>query len=123
MEYIVQAKENSTTGGVGKDAGTYNRGNFVIITCNPEDEWNLGGSLLKCNANGVAGHRNPIWSINGGTMVGSIDGGKSFFPVGTLCQLMITADNTNLTLYCLDTDKDNNSGGISAQIQTAKDLF
>ncbi len=123
MEYIVQANENSTTGGIGKSAGTYNRGDLVIISCSQEDEWNLGGLGLKCNANGLKDNKSPEWSINLGTMVGSIDGGKSFFPVGTLCELTITANVTQLTLYCLDIDKDNNSGGISAEIQTAKDLF
>lgn len=121
MEYSVQAKENSVTGGVGKDAGTYSRGSLVIITSNPEDIWRLAeNQTLPSNANGLDGHpynRNGM-IINAGTMVGSLDDGASFFPVGTLCQLSITSDDTNLKLYCWDSDKDNNSGAISAYVQS-----
>lgn len=120
MEYSVQAKENSVSGGIGKDAGTYSRGSFVVISCNPQDIWFLAENQgLPCNANGLDNHpydRNGM-IINGGTIVGSIDNGMSFFPVGTLCQLSITADNTQLKLYCWDSDKDNNSGAISAYVQ------
>jgi hypothetical protein len=122
MEYSVQAFDNSVTGGTGKVAGTYKRGDLLIITCNPQDTWKLSPDLA-CNADGLDNHehqKNPPNGIviNTGTMVGSLDKGNSFFPVGTLCELSITTDNTELQLFCWDSDKDNNSGAISAFVQS-----
>ena len=121
MEYSVQAKENSVSGGTGKDAGTYSRGSLVIITSNPEDVWQLADNqTLPSNANGLNSHphNRSGMTMNVGTMAGSLDNGVSFFPVGTICELSITSDNTNLKLYCWDSDKDNNSGAISAYVQS-----
>ncbi len=121
MEYSVQANENYIgTTGEGKEAGTYNRGNLVVITCNPEDVWYLyPNEGLRSNANGLDNRPYEIngLTINAGTMVGSLDNGNSFFPVGTICQLSITSDNTQLKLYCWDSDQ-NNSGAISAYVQS-----
>ncbi|WP_046758491.1 hypothetical protein [Kordia jejudonensis] len=126
MEYSVQAKENSVTDGTGKEAGTYQRGSLVIITSNPEDQWYLADNQgLDCNADGLsvsdythARYTKDGTTINLGTMVGSIDDGNSFFPVGTICELSITSDNTQLKLYCWDSDKVNNSGAINAYVQS-----
>lgn len=120
MVYSVQAKENSVSGGVGKVAGIYERGNFIVITCDLSDKWSLQPEPpLICNANGLDNSRSSTkgQTFNNGTMVGSIDGGNSFFPVGTRCELTITTDFTNLTLYCWDSDNNNNSGAINANIQ------
>ena len=126
MEYSVQAKENSRSGGTGKDAGTYSRGCLVIISSSLEDTWALGqGQNLTCNANGIKNSKssNGRQTFNNGTLVGSIDGGESFFPVGTHCQLTITTNNTQLKLYCWDSDKDNNNGAISVYIQSCCNNF
>jgi len=122
MKYSVQAKENSINGGVGVEAGSFNRGAVVTITCDPKDKWNIAPEKqYSCNADGVNqyNHTQNGLTLAFGTMVGSIDDGNSFFPVGTLCKLTITADNTKLKLYCWDTTKGDDSGAIIANVHSS----
>jgi hypothetical protein len=124
MEHIVQANENSKSGGTGKNVGTFNRGDLVIITCDPQDMWNVsnGASGANCNALGLKDHNQKIGiqSFTIGSLVGSIDDGKSYFQVGTLLQMTITQQTAAIKLYCWDTNNDDNSGGISLNVMGYK---
>ncbi|PHR35227.1 MAG: hypothetical protein COA38_02745 [Fluviicola sp.] len=120
MEVVVKAKDNSTGGGTGEIVGAYNSGDLIIITCDPQDTWSLAGQVVSgnCNTMGVVDHpykpRNQ--SFNLGSLVGSIDDGMTYFPIGPLLQMTINENNTTLKLYCWDTNKNDNSGGISAMV-------
>jgi hypothetical protein len=129
MKVIVRAKDNSTAKipMTGASAGTIAPGSLVSIRCSKTDEWEIseGHEGHEVNANGVP---NEIATLGNqtfsyGCIVGSWDGGKTFFPVGThldMVACVAKADNSpaELTLYCWDSDFENNSGSIAAEVTT-----
>ena len=134
MIVTVKAKENSTgrTPITGALAGTYTPGALVRVRCSLTDEWEVAeGEGYEANANGVKTHfttrGNQIFQS--GSMVGSWDGGKTFFPVGTQLDMIVLAaipGNPNLaelTLYCWDSDFENNSGTIKADVTVTSPPF
>ncbi|WP_430412686.1 hypothetical protein [Kordia sp.] len=126
MEVAVEAKQNSTTGGTGKLVENLGlqQGDLLTITCDFQDQWNLsqdGG--FSTNANGISTHPIAIGTANqtfsAGAMVGSFNNGQSFFSVGLFTQITVTesGDSPELRLYCVDSDKDNNSGFIRVVVK------
>lgn len=110
----------------GASAGFFTPGSVATISCNPNDEWEISaGGIHECNADGVEGA--PFifkeQSYRAGAMVGSFDGGNTFFPVGVNTEVRVlspgTRDNAELTLYCWDSDWANNSGNIAATVEGA----
>ena len=128
MDISVNVRANSTSLAPGNGSPVdidFNFGDLIVINCNPEDTWKLaigGEDPLKTNANGLQGH--TIITPNGqvfraGTMVGSFDNGNSFFPVGTLVKVKaLEGEPPSLTLWCADSDNENNQGVITADVTT-----
>lgn len=114
----------------GADAGTIKPGDLLIISCSQTDEWEVstGGELMETNANGLGNHMTSRGNqtIRTGALVGSLDGGATYFSIGTRLEMVVTAVNSNgtnpnLKLYCWDSDFEDNSGTITAYINTVPD--
>lgn len=137
LKINVDAKENSTTGGTGKKSGKFLLGQIITIQCSESDTWNILNheSKYEVNANGTDFNKAKMGNqaVNTGTLVGSFDDGKHFFPIGLKKQITvfppfvpISLDNYNfkeaeLTLWCWDTDNYNNSGTINVTINSMLD--
>ncbi|WP_162555957.1 hypothetical protein [Reichenbachiella versicolor] len=120
VEYFdVYAMENSVTGGVGLSVGTFYPGDKITITCAEDDFWYWIVSSSFTNANGASG---DLWSIFGFqfrllSLVGSFDGGITYFKVGTNFETIVDSDEpVELTLYAWDVDFANNSGFVTASV-------
>lgn len=123
MEVTVSAKENSTAKGTGKLVDVnLKSGEIIIIAANKEDVWGVNDDKAKVtNANGY----NSSVTVKGsnqefrlGSIVGSFNDGKTFFPVGLFTQISVLegGDAPKLKLYCADSDYENNSGEIRTLI-------
>ena len=127
MEISIEANANSTTGGTGKRVSglSLKQGDILSIFCKRDDTWqfsSVGGEFIV-NANG-----NNNYAVNIGetqqqfpaaALVGSFDDGKTFFSVGLSTQITILegGENPKLMLYCADSDRDNNSGSVTAFVK------
>lgn len=121
----VAAKANSVTGGAGaKPNITVKTGQLLVITVAASDTWSAGVADRTSNANGLG---NPLGGQYGlhqignskflfGSLVGSLDGGKTFFGVGTYLA-MTAVTSGELTLYYWDSNNGDNSGSVTANIQ------
>lgn len=80
------------------------------------------------NANGLSnpfGGNYGLFTQSGfsffyGSLVGSLDGGKTFFPVGTRMEMSILIPEGRLTLYYWDSNKADNSGSVIATVAVYK---
>lgn len=127
FKVTVGAKRDSTARGTesGAQVGPIAIGDMVVINTNPKDTWNVssGSAQYEVNANGSPdsiSSRNKQ-NFRNGSLVGSLDGGDTFFAIGTRAQVMVLAatdngKNPNLRLYCWDSDFENNSGEIEVHI-------
>jgi len=120
-QFQVKAKENSLTGGKPLNTGIeVNPGDLIVLTCSPSQIWSAGaGDGRKSNANGLT-NRDPFVK-NGfgflfGSLVGSFDGGKTFFGVGTNLTMTILTKGT-LSLVYWDSNNGDNSGEINVTVQ------
>jgi len=123
VSYIVQANENSVSGGVAcKTRIVVEKGDFMTINTRDDYKWSNSPDLAgACTANGksdepkeVKGQTFPLASL-----VGSLDDGKTFFFIGTGFQKTMT-ESGPLTLYFWDTDTGNNSGFVFPVINIVK---
>ena len=116
--YEVFANGNSTTGGTGLAAGSYQAGDSLRIFAAASDTWNHSESL-ESNADGHVTHETDLNGVifPTGALVGSLDGGTTFFKIGIYYETTFAAA-ANLTLYSWDSDSDNNDGSITVSIQT-----
>jgi hypothetical protein len=125
----VNAERNNVIGKNGAQAGTFVAGQVITISCDPADKWNIntGNGVSRCNANGF--NNLPVAPPNfgqtflAGCVVGSFDGGNTFFSVGTkteitICAAMPGTDSVDLTLYCWDSFHTDNEGEISVSVAT-----
>ena len=126
---IVFAQDNCIKG-KGEPAGRIPVpvGSTLTITCSDTDEWEIrtGDERFEVNANGKRGDMpyNPgpeHATMFYGTLVGSFDGGTTYFSVGT--HLVMTVNYASpdggdpiLTLWCWDSYSEDNSGAISATV-------
>lgn len=125
--FQVDAVENSVSGGVGLDTGILvTKGQLLTINANTADRWSIDPDpIYLCNANGEG---NPFgkeqkpttipnidFSFLNGTLIGSLDDGKTFFPIGIHSEQTIISDGA-LKLYMWDTDNTNNSGKITVDV-------
>ncbi|MFN6131322.1 MAG: hypothetical protein ACK46L_00160 [Synechococcaceae cyanobacterium] len=130
QQFEVNAKENSQTGGAALNTGiTVAKGDKLIIKVAEDDTWSAGGSDRTSNANGlIAG--NKYGGVYGtftspktgttfpyGSLVGSLDGGKSYFLVGTNFDAPVTQAGT-LTLCYWDQNNHDNSGSVTVSVDT-----
>ena len=127
--FEVKAKENSSTGGSGLNTGiTLEKGDLLTVSVDPLDKWSAGGGPRESNANGLS---NPyggdfgLYTKNGfsffyGSLIGSFDGGKTFFGVGTRLEMTILNNGGELSLYYWDCNNQDNSGSITAIVEVFK---
>ncbi len=104
-------------------------GKLLVINADRQDTW--AGSLanIPINANGAG---NPFGGVTPtnftlpgtnfsflfGSLVGSLDNGRTFFPVGTrLEKTILTAGSGTLRLYFWDVNNFDNSGSVAVNIQ------
>lgn len=122
--FHVRAKENSVSGGTGLNTGIgLKPGQLLVIGADPNETWSAGVADRVSNANGLG---NPLGGQYGlfargpqsflyGALVGSLDGGRTFFGVGTNLTMTILTAGT-LTLYYWDSNNSDNSGGINVHV-------
>jgi hypothetical protein len=129
-QFEVKAKENSATGGNALNTGVVvAKGDRLIIKAAEDDTWSAGGSERTSNANGlVAGNKyggvfgtytSPTTGATFpfGSLVGSLDGGKSYFLVGTQFDGPVPQAGT-LSLLYWDMNNEDNSGSITVSVET-----
>ncbi|MBO3460743.1 DUF4114 domain-containing protein [Aetokthonos hydrillicola Thurmond2011] len=103
-------------------------GDVITVDVHPLDFWSLGvgDSNLNFTTNGRRSD-GTFWAdlnilnhiFKFGSLVGTLDGGKTFFQVGT--HLQMTSLNTgNFALACWDSSPDNNQGLVRAYIKVVR---
>jgi hypothetical protein len=124
-QFIVKAKENSVSGGAPLVTGvSVTKGQLLTISVAPDDKWSAGAADRESNANGLG---NPLGGNYGvftkgafsffyGALVGSLDEGKTFFPVGTRMEMSIVNPGGRLLLYYWDVNNADNKGEILATV-------
>lgn len=124
--FTVKAKENSVTGGIGLNTGINAQpGQLLVINVDPRDTWSAGIADRTSNANGLGNplggnyglHTRGSQSFLFGSLVGSLDGGNTFFSVGTNLTMTVLTSGT-LTLYYWDSNNNDNSGQVRVVIST-----
>jgi hypothetical protein len=127
----VKAKENSINGGIALDTGiTVAIGDRLIIKAAETETWSCGAAAdMTSNADGlVAGNKyggvygtmkSPTTSDNFpyGSLVGSLDGGKSFFLVGIQFDASVAQAGT-LSLCFWDGNSEDNTGSVTVSVDT-----
>lgn len=124
-QFVVKAKENSVSGGAPLVTGiTVSKGQLLTISVAPDDKWSAGVADRESNANGLS---NPFGGNYGvftkgpfsffyGSLVGSLDDGKTFFAVGTRLEMSILFPTGRLLLYYWDSNNVDNTGSITATV-------
>lgn len=128
-QFEVKAKENSVGGGTPLVTGiSVTKGDLLTISASPDDKWSAGVADRESNANGLS---NPFggnfgvftlgnFSFLYGSLVGSLDGGKTYFAVGTRMEMSIIIPAGRLTLHYWDLNKDDNTGSVVATVAVYK---
>lgn len=123
-QFVVKAKDNSITGGTLLDTGiNLTPGKLLTISVPPDETWSAGAGQRTSNANGLS---NPLggnfgtFTHNGfsylfGSLVGTTDGGRTFFPVGTQLEMTVL-NNGRLSLCYWDQNNADNSGSVTATV-------
>jgi len=128
-QFEIKAKENSVSGGTPMVTGvSLSKGDFLTINVSPDDKWSAGAGKRESNANGLSnpfGDDFGVFTHNGfsflfGSLVGSLDGGKTFFAVGTRMEMSIIVPTGRLTLFYWDVNKDDNTGSVIATVAVYK---
>ncbi|WP_089720933.1 hypothetical protein [Candidatus Entotheonella palauensis] len=121
----VEAQANSTTGGHLLDTGMeVKTGQTLRVRALFNDTWSADSGGRISNANGLGnpkGETFGLYTANGfsflyGCLVGSLDGGKTMFPVGTEMIMQNLGATGTLSLGYWDSDHSNNSGSVSAEV-------
>jgi hypothetical protein len=125
-QFVVKAKDNSVSGGAPLDTNiTVTKGQLLTIGVPADDTWSAGADNRESNANGLS---NPLggnfgvftkgpFSFFYGALVGSLDGGKTFFAVGTRMEMSILFPTGRLLLYYWDVNNVDNTGSITADVE------
>ena len=129
-QFEVKAQEHSATGGVALNTGVVvAKGDRLIIKAGEDDTWSSGGSERTSNANGlVAGNKygtlcgdytSPTTGATfpTGSLVGSLDAGKSYFLVGTQFDGPVPQAGT-LSLVFWDKNNHDNTGSVTVSVET-----
>jgi|JI6StandDraft_1071083.scaffolds.fasta_scaffold00758_5 hypothetical protein len=121
----VDAKAHSVSGGKGLNTGfQLQPGDILTITAGPDDKWAAGKPNRYSNANGLGNplggkfglYRRGEQSFLYGALVGSLDGGKTFFSVGTHLSMTVLTEGT-LTLHYWDNNNADNVEFVQVIIQ------
>jgi hypothetical protein len=135
---VVDALNNSSSGGTGANAGTVNAGDGINVTVSPTDLWNAGALPRWSNANGLTANRFAtgsdesgqaagvligqdfgLWAQGGlsapyGTLVGRIGSGN-FFSIGTN-YTGTAASSGILSLFYFDSNSSDNTQFVTADV-------
>ena len=121
----VLARQHSVTGGVGAPTQVKVKlGQILVIATEPTDTWVAGPGKRTSGPNGLG---NPLGADFGlyakgdfkfpfGSLVGSLDKGKTFFAVGSYLAMTVLTPGP-LTLHFWDENHSDNSGHIVATVQ------
>jgi len=124
-QFIVKAKENSVSGGAPMVTGVaVTKGQLLTISVAQDDKWSAGAADRTSNANGLS---NPFGGNYGvftkgpfsffyGSLVGSLDDGKTYFAVGTRMEMSILVPSGKLLLYYWDSNNADNSDSVTATV-------
>lgn len=121
----VDARAHSVSGGKGLNTGfSLQPGDILTITAGPDDKWAAGTPNRYSNANGLGNplggnfglYRRGDQSFLYGSLVGSLDGGKTFFSVGTHLSMTVLTEG-NLTLHYWDSNNTDNVQAVQVIIQ------
>lgn len=142
--YLVDAHDNSTSGGVGISTFSLLSGQQFSVSVAPDDLWNAGALPRWSNADGLIGdlyaspfsdpealsfpgvlpgtligstfglHNQGGLSAAFGTLVGQIDNGN-FFKIGTSFTGIAGSSGT-LKLFYFDSNNYDNTGSITANV-------
>ena len=129
-QFEVKAKDHSAAGGTALNTGVVvAKGDRLIIKAAEDDTWACGELAdYTSNANGlVAGNKhggvygNMLSPTSGallpyGSLVGSLDGGKSHFLVGTQYDAPAQQAGT-LTLCYWDANSEDNTGSVTVSVE------
>jgi hypothetical protein len=128
LQFEVKAKENSIIGGTALNTGfAVAKGDRLIIKAAEDDTWACGGGDMTSNANGlIAGNKYggvygtmPAPTTGGsfpfGSLVGSLDGGQSYFLIGTTFDAAVAQAGT-LCLCFWDGNSEDNIGSITVSV-------
>jgi hypothetical protein len=129
-QFEVKAKENSVSGGTPLDTGiTVSVGDRLTITAAENDTWCCGTSDMTSNANGlIAGNKfggvygmmaspsAPKYSFPYGSLVATVDGGKTFFPVGTKFDSPYWRAGKLAFVYW-DANGEDNTGSVTVSVE------
>lgn len=123
--YEVKALDNSLSGGTPLNTGiAVSPGQLLTISVSPEDTWKAGEVGRTSNANGLG---NPLGDDFGvfedgdfgflyGSLIGTLDGGKTYFPVGTKLDMTVL-NSGELSLLYWDSNTEGNSDSVTAVVQ------
>ena len=121
-DFVVKAKQNSVSGGSPVNTGiALHPGQLLTICASPDDTWSAGAANRTSNANGLGNPQGGNFgtftkgnfSFLYGSLVGSLDGGNTYFGVGTRLEMTVLAPG-NLSLYYWDINNADNSGEVTA---------
>ncbi|MDC0717295.1 hypothetical protein [Nannocystis bainbridge] len=123
--FVVDARKHSISGGAALDTAiALSPGQLLVIHVDPEDTWSAGVADRTSNANGLGNPLGGDYGLFGrgaqaflyGALVGSLDGGATFFGVGTHLSMTILTEGT-LLFYYWDSNHEDNSGQIRVSVQ------
>jgi hypothetical protein len=129
FQFEVKAKENSVSGGAPMVTGiSVTKGELLTISVSPDDKWSAGAANRESNANGLSnpfGGNFGVFTHNNfsflfGSLVGSLDEGKTFFAVGTRMEMSILIPAGRLLLYYWDVNNADNTGSVTATVAQYK---
>lgn len=123
-QFTIKAKDHSVVGGVLLNTGiALQPGKLLTISVPPDQTWSAGAGQRTSNANGLS---NPLGANFGtfthnnnsylfGSLIGTTDGGKTFFPVGTQLEMTILGPG-QLSLCYWDSINGDNTGSVTATV-------
>jgi hypothetical protein len=126
--FVVDAKNNSLSGGTPLNTGiVVGPGHLLTVSVPSDDTWSAGAGPRTSNANGLG---NPLGNNFGthpkgpfkflfGSLVGTLDGGNTYFSVGTRLEMSIQVRGT-LELVYWDVNNGDNTGSITATVEVYK---
>ncbi|WAS92441.1 hypothetical protein [Nannocystis punicea] len=123
--FMVDARTHSISGGAALDTGiALSPGQLLLVNVDPAQTWSAGVADRTSNANGLGNplggdyglHSRGAQSFLFGALVGSLDGGSTFFGVGTHLSMTILTEGT-LSFYYWDSNHEDNSGHIRVVVQ------
>jgi len=126
--FVIDAKKNSLNGGTPLNTGiTVGPGDLLTVSVPSDDTWSAGAANRTSNANGLG---NPLGGNFGtfakgpfqflyGSLVGTLDGGNTYFAVGTRLEMSIQVKG-KLELVYWDINNNDNTESVIATIEVYK---